>query len=164
MLKNLEKRCLRFQEKSNEDVPVLLLSIDWTKEDHPPFFVSMLESDLCLHNCMYESSASSNVITKKVMNQLNLKVTRPYRNVCAMDSREVEVLGLQLKLANYLEITFQIDILVIDVLDAWDMLLSRKWGASLGGSIQINRSYATIPFSENTFVKLHRERERKSHV
>ena len=85
-----------------------------------------------------------------------------------MDSREVEVhgiiLGLQLKLAAYPEITFQMDILVIDVPDAWGMLLSRKWGATLGGSIQMDLSYATIPFSENAFVKLHREKERKFHV
>ncbi|CAF4291091.1 unnamed protein product, partial [Adineta steineri] len=102
------------------------------------------------------------------MNQLNLKITRPYKNVCAMDSREVEVhgiiLGLQLKLAAYPKITFQMDILVIDVPDAWGMLLSRKWGATLGGSIQMDLSYATIPFSENAFVKLHREKERKFHV
>ena len=56
------------------------------------------------------------------------------------------------------------DILVIDVPDAWGMLLSRKWGATLGESIQMDLSYATIPFSENTFVKLHREKERKFHV
>ena len=41
-----------------------------------------------------------------------------------MDSREVEVigiiLGLQLKLAAYPQITFQMDILVIDVPDAWE--------------------------------------------
>jgi hypothetical protein len=40
---------------------------------------------------MYDFGASSNVITKKVMDQLSLKVTRPYRNVCAMDSREIKV-------------------------------------------------------------------------
>ena len=82
-----------------------------------------------------------------------------------MDSREVEVigiiLGLQLKLAAYPQITFQMDILVIDVPDAWGMLLSRKWGATLGGNIQMDLSYATIPVSDNSFVKLHKKRKRK---
>ena len=85
-----------------------------------------------------------------------------------MDSREVEVigiiLGLQLNLAAYTQITFQMDILVIDVPDAWGMLLSRKWGATLGGNIQMDLSYATIPVSDNSFVKLHRENERKYHI
>ena len=88
--------------------------------------------------------------------------------MCAMDSREVEVhgiiLGLQLKLAAYPKITFQMDILVIDVPDAWGMLLSRKWGATLEGSIQMDLSYVTISFSENAFVQLHREKEKKFHV
>lgn len=88
--------------------------------------------------------------------------------MCVMDSRKVEVvgliLGLQLKLVAYSEITFQMDILVIDVPDARGMLLSRKWGVTLGGNIQMDLSYATIPISENVLVKLHREREMKHHV
>ena len=91
--------------ESNEDLLVVLHNKDWTKEDNPPFFVSMLVNSFYLYNYMYDSGASSNVITKKVMNQLDLKITRPYKNVCAMDSREIEVhwiiLGLQLKLAAY---------------------------------------------------------------
>lgn len=60
----------------------MLHSIDWTKEDHPPFFVSMTVNEFCLHNCMYDSGYSSNVITKKIMDQLSLKITKPYKNVC----------------------------------------------------------------------------------
>ena len=44
------------------------------------------------------------------------------------------------------------------------MLLSKKWGVTLGGNIQMDLSYATIPVSENAFVKLHREKERKFHI
>ena len=88
---------------------------------------------------MYELGASSNIITKNVMNMLNLKVTRPYHNVCAMDSREFEThginLNLQVKLADYPNITFPMDILVIDVPDARGMILSRKWVATMGGTI-----------------------------
>lgn len=156
-----KKIIFKVPRESNENLPVVLHSKVRTKENNPLFFVSMLLNGLYLHNCMY-SGASSNVIIKKVMNQLDLKITRPYKNVCAMDSTEVEVhgiiLGLQLKLAAYPKITFQMDILVIDVPDAWGMLLSRKWGVTLGGSIQMDLSYATIRFSKNAFVKLHREK------
>ena len=51
--------------ESNEDLPVVLHNKDRTKEDNPPFFVSMLVNGLYLHNCMYDSGASSNVITKR---------------------------------------------------------------------------------------------------
>ena len=76
------------------------------------------------------------------MEQLNLKTTRPYRNVCAMDSREVDVVGIilnhQVRLAKYPDIHIAMDILVIDVPDKWGMLLSRKWAATLGGWIQMD--------------------------
>jgi hypothetical protein len=37
------------------------------------------------------------------------------------------------------------------------MLLSIKWVATLGGSIQMDLSYATIPTMEGTFITLHRQ-------
>jgi hypothetical protein len=56
-----------------------------------------------------------------------------------MDSREIKVSGvikdLKVKLAAYLDISLLMDVVVIDVLNAWGMLLSCKWAANLGGSI-----------------------------
>jgi hypothetical protein len=125
-------------------------------------------NDLLMHNCMYDSRASSNIITKNVMELMNLKITRLYHNVCVMDSIEIEthgiILNLPTKLAAYPNITFPMDILVIDVPDAWGMLLYKKWAATMGGHIQMDLSYVTILSSENSFVKLHREKERKFHV
>jgi hypothetical protein len=74
------------------------------------------------------------------------------------------ILNLQVKLASYPNITFPMDVLVIDVPDAWGMLLSRKWAATMGGTLQMDLTYATILSSENSFVKLYREKERKFHV
>ena len=117
---------------------------------------------------MLDSGASSNLMTRKVMEQLNLRVTRPYYNVCAMDEREDEVVGiilnLQVKLAKYTNINMSMDVVVINVPDNWGMLLSRKWAATLGGYIQMDWTYATILASENTRVTLHREKMRKQHV
>jgi hypothetical protein len=39
----------------------------------------------------------------------------------------------------------EMDIVVINVPDAWGMLLSRKIAADLGGNIQMDLTYATIP-------------------
>ena len=43
-------------------------------------------------------------------------------------------------------------------------LLSRKFGATLGGSIQMDWTYATVPASEDSLVKLHTEKERRHHI
>ena len=53
---------------------------------------------------------------------------------------------------------------MIDVPDAWGMLLSRKTGADLGGNIQMDLTYATIPTPEGTCIRLNRELEMKYHV
>ena len=44
------------------------------------------------------------------------------------------------------------------------MLLSRKTGADLGGNIQMDLTYATIPTPEGTYIRLNRELEMKYHV
>jgi hypothetical protein len=82
------------------------------------------------------------------MQQLVLKVTRPYQNICVMDRREVEVLGvinnLVVRLNMYMDVVVMTDV-VIDIPNSWGMLLSRKFTAHLGGSLQMDLSYATIP-------------------
>jgi hypothetical protein len=81
-------------KEHHEDPLVVLTSRDRTKEENPPFFVSLEMNDQWLHNCMYDSGASSNIITKGIMQRLGLKITRPYYNVCAMDSREIGTHGI----------------------------------------------------------------------
>ena len=98
-----------------EDPIVILHTMDSRKEDHPPFYVSLMMGDLLLHNDMLDSGSASNTMTRKVMEQLNLKTTRPYRNVCAMDSGEVDVVGIilnhQVRLVKYPDIHIAMDIL-----------------------------------------------------
>jgi hypothetical protein len=172
MLPN-DKSLVINQEKAKEhpeDPHVVLTSRDWTKEENPPFFVSLAINDLTLHNCMYDNGASSNIMTKRIMERLGLKITRPYHNVFAMDSREIEthgiIIGLQVKLAFHPDITFKMDVFLIDVPDAWGMLMSRKWGATMGGCINMDLSYATIPLPppSTESIGLLRETERKFHI
>ena len=48
-------------------MPIALNSVDPKRENHPPFYVSLLVENLFLHNCMLDSGASPNVMTRKVM-------------------------------------------------------------------------------------------------
>jgi ribonuclease HI len=58
------------------------------------------------------------------------------------------------------------DVLVIDVPDAWGMLLSRKWGATMGGCLNKDLTFATIPYAppSTESFKLFREKEKKYHI
>jgi hypothetical protein len=117
---------------------------------------------------MLDSGATSNVMTKKVMEQWNLRISRPYHNICAMDNRTIEVhgliKGLQVHLVAFPDIMIEMDIVVIDVPDTWGMLLNRKTTADLGGSLQMDLTYATIPTPNGLEFRLNRELERKYHV
>jgi hypothetical protein len=66
-------------------------------------------------------------------------MTRPYRNVCRIDSKYIKICGvtkdLKVCLATYPEVYISLDAIFIDVPDAWGMLLSRKWAKTLGGSL-----------------------------
>jgi hypothetical protein len=109
-------------KEQHEDPLVVLTSRDRSKEKNPPFFVSLELNNQWLHNCMYDSGASSNIITKGIMQRLVLKITRPYQNVCAMESREIQthgiIIDLLVKLAFHPDFAFKMDVLVIDVPEA----------------------------------------------
>ena len=62
------------------------------------------------------------------------------------------------------DIMIEMDIVVIDVLDLWGMLLNRKEVVDLGGSLQMDLSYATLPTPDGGTFKLNREIYRKYHV
>jgi ribonuclease HI len=147
---------------------MILQNWDRGNEKNHRFFLSLLVNNHLLHNCMLDFGASSNVMTKKVMEQLNLRISRPYHNIFAMDSKTIEVHGLikrlQVHLASFPDIQIEMDIVVIDVLDTWGMLLSRKTTTDLGGNIQMDLTYATIPTPDGTMFRLNRELERRYHV
>jgi hypothetical protein len=151
-----------------QDAPVILQNWDRKNEKNLPFYLSLLVNDKVLRNCMLDSGATSKVITKKVMEQLNLRISRPYHNICALDSQTIEVhgliKGLQVYLASLPDIMIEMDIVVIDVPDVWGMLLNRKTTADLGGSLQMDLSYATIPTPDGGTFKLNREVYRKYHI
>jgi hypothetical protein len=66
-----------------------------------------------------------------------------------MDAREVKVYGVIKNLLVHLMVDLDIrhlmDIVIIDVPDSWGMLLSRKFTHDLGGTLQMDLSYTTIP-------------------
>ena len=151
-----------------QDAPVILQTMDKANKGNDPFYVTLLVNGQLLHNYMLDSGASSCFMSKRVMQQLNLRISRPYPNICAMDSKKIELHGLikdfQVHLVAFPDIQITMDIVVIDVPDAWGMLLSKIWAVDLGGNLQMDLTYATIPTPEGTMVRLNRELERKYHV
>jgi hypothetical protein len=126
-----------------------------------PFYITLTVHDHLLHNCMLDSGASHNVMPKGIMDRLGLEITRPYRDLYSFDSRKVKCVGmikdLVVNLAQIPVKSVLMDVVVADIPPKYGMLLSRSWGAKLGGSLQLDMTYATIPIFGGQFTRLYRE-------
>jgi hypothetical protein len=130
-------------------------------DSSPPFYTSLNIHDKVLHNCLMDSGASHNLMPKAVMEELGLEVTRAYHDLYSFDSRRVQCLGVIKDLAVSL---FQLpmksmvmDIVLVDVPPKFGMLLSRSWIKRLGGTLQMDLTYATIPVFGGEYRRLYRE-------
>jgi hypothetical protein len=114
----------------------------------PPFYTSLNIHDKVLHNCLMDSRDSHNLMPKIVMEELGLEVTKDYHDFYSFDSRRVQCLGFIKDLVVYL---FQLPmksvvmgIIVANVSPKFGILLSRSWIKKLGGTLQMDLTYATI--------------------
>lgn len=120
--------------------------------------------DYVLHNAMFDSGASHNLIHKAIMEKLGLDITRKYHDMYSFVSGRVRCIGLikdlvvsldQIPVKNVL-----MDLVVADIPPRFGMLLSRSLGAKLKGTLQIDFSYATTPMF-GQMRKLYREQKMK---
>jgi len=87
--------------------------------------------DKILHNCMFYSGASHNLIPKIVMENLGLEITRTYHDLYLFDAIKVKYYGM----IKYAVVTLgklsvkiiMMDVVVVDVPGNYNMLLSRTW-------------------------------------
>jgi hypothetical protein len=110
---------------------------------------------------MLDLGASHNLMPNIIMEKLGLEITRPYQYLYLFDSRKVKCLGMiQYLVVNLAQVHMQsilMDVVVSDVLAKHGMLLSRSWGAKLGGSIHLDVTYATIPNFGGQFTRMYKE-------
>jgi hypothetical protein len=108
-----------------------------------------------------DSGASHNLMPKTIMEELGLEVTRAYHDLYSFDSRRVQCLGvikdLVVSLFQLPMKSMVMDIVVADVPPKFGMLLSRYWIKRLGGTLQMDLTYATILVFGGEHRRLYRE-------
>jgi hypothetical protein len=97
--------------------------------DVPPFYININIHDVTLHNAMLDSRAFHNLMTKVIMGELVLDITRPYKDMFSFDSRKVKCLGLikniVFSLYHITSKSMVIDVVVANIPPKFQMLLSR---------------------------------------
>ena len=97
---------------------------------------------------------------KSMMEALGMSVTKPYHDLYAFDSRAVKCIGVIKDLmVNLYQVPMKrvlMDIVVADISPKFGMLLSRSWAKKVGGTLQMDLSYATIPVFGEEFRRLYR--------
>jgi hypothetical protein len=113
-----------------------------------PFYISLNVHDKILHNYLMDSGSSHNVMPKVVMEELGLEITKPYQDLYSFDSKKVKCLGLIMdmvvSLAQLPMKSVVMDIMVAEIPPKFGMLLSKTWDKKVGGSLQMDLTYATI--------------------
>ena len=101
-----------------------------------------------LHNCLLDSRASHNLMPKAVMDDLGLTITKLYHDLLSFDSRKFKCLGLikdlVVNLTQLPSKSIMMDI-VADIPPKFGLLMSWSWSKRLGGTLQMDLTYATIP-------------------
>ena len=88
---------------------------------------------------MLDSGASHNLLPLSVMEQLDLHITRPYKDLYSFDSKRVKCLGMIKDMVvgmGQIPINFvMMDVVIADVPTNYRIILFRYRGNSVGGGI-----------------------------
>jgi len=146
-----------------DEKPTIILGpmVEGRNDSSPPFYTSLNIHDKVLHNCLMDSGASHNLMPKIVMEELGIEVTRAYHDLYSFESRKVQCLGvikdLVMTLYQLPMKSVVMDVVVADVPPKFGMLLSRSWIKRMGGTLQMDLTYATIPVFRGEFRRLYKE-------
>jgi hypothetical protein len=105
--------------------------------------------------------ASHNLMPKTIMDELGLEITKAYHDLYSFDSRKVQCLGvIKVMVVTLFQLPMKsvvMDIVVVDVPPKFGMLFSRYWINILGGTLQMDLTYDTIPLFGGEHRRLYKE-------
>lgn len=147
-------------EQEVKDPPIFLQTMRSNPSGHRLFYVTLEIEGLLLHNFMVDTRETSNVMPLKIMERSVLKVSHPYKKIYDFVSKIVTTHGLIQGQRSHLHahpnISFLMDIVVVDIPITYWVSLSKKWTSIIRGTIQMDLAYASIPNASHELVTLYK--------
>jgi ribonuclease HI len=129
----------------------------------PPFFLRFEFFKKNLHNCLVDSGASSNVMPLSICKKLNAVPLKSDKHAIQLDRTKVKVIGelkdVMIRMATHPKFVQVIDIIVVDIPEAYGPLLSRDWSGKLNGYFSTDWAHLWLPLKGHTnMIRIYRER------
>ena len=116
----------------------------------PPFFLTFEIFNQKVHNCLVDSGASSNVMPYSVCKKLNVEPQICKTNTIQLDISHGKVLGelkdVLIRLSSNSKVHKTIDIIVVEIPEAYGVILSRDWLAKLNRYFSTDWSHLWLPY------------------
>ena len=97
----------------------------------PPFLLTFKVFNRNLHNCLVDSRMSSNVMPLVFCNKVGVVPLKSDNHVIQLDRTQIKVMGdlqyMMIRIATHPNFMQVIDIIVVDIPEAYGLLLSRDW-------------------------------------
>jgi hypothetical protein len=127
----------------------------------PPFYISIKNHDVSLHNCLVDTSATNNIMPLAVMESLGMSCTKYYEtgeSISAIDSRKVpvyrEIKDFYALITAAPHIITIFNIIAVDLPPAYGVVLRREWTSMIGGYIMSDDSCMMLPGKEEAMIKV----------
>jgi hypothetical protein len=115
----------------------------------PPFLLTFKVFNRNLHNCLVDSGASSNVIPLAICNKLGDFPLISDKHVIQLDKTQVKVMGelkdVMIRIVTHPNFVQIIDVIVVDIPEAYGLLLSRDWSEMMNGYFITDWAHLWLP-------------------
>jgi hypothetical protein len=129
----------------------------------PPFYISIENHDVSLHNFLVDIGATNNIMPLAVMEALVMKFTKYYEtgeSIHAIDSRQVSAYGEIKDFYAWITTTLHIitifNIIVVDLPPTCGVVLGRDWSYMIRGYIMNDGSCMMLPDKGRAMIKVPR--------
>ena len=140
-----------------------------SRSQTPPFLLTFYILNINVHICLVDLGASSNVMPYSVCKKLNAQPNICKTKIIQLDRSHVKVMGelkdVMIRLSSNSKVHQVNDVIVVDIPEAYGVILSGDWLVKLNGYFATNWSHLWLPFKgQPNKIKVDREQYMKHTV